>query len=333
MHKLAEVNYNIGEQNKDMSEARQPRDWKDTLAVFHYLQDWNPFCNDSSLRSIVTGVHAHLTVNVDTAHAVGATILNSMDGRTPDEETFKRKDQVVTLGTNNSVRIDWDDVQVDSLLLFQRLINVAQTSDELESAFKHELCSHPPALFYSSLLLREAHKPALADAIWRVSGTDVPADVPDYGSRYVVDGGALIQRIPWSHGFTYGCIFHQYTEYAKHNYRDAIVMFDGYCSTNTKGMTHQRRSKGIVGTTVTFTAGSPVTMKKEQFLANSENKQRFIFMLSEELKKNNCEVHDAWGDADLLIVMKAVQSANSSNTVFAGDDTDLLVLLCYQASI
>ena len=52
-------------------------------------------------------------------------------------------------------------------------------------------------------------------------------------------------------------------------------------------------------------------------------------MLSEELKKNNCEVHHASGDADLLIVMIAVQSANSSNTLLVGDDTDLLVLLCY----
>ena len=182
-------------------------------------------------------------------------------------------------------------------------------------------------------MLREAYKPALADVIWRLIGTDVPADVPDYGSRYVVDGGALIQRIPWSRGSTYGCILHQYTEYIKHNYRDAIVMFDSYGSTNTKYMTHQRRSNGNVGTTVTFTAGSPVTMKKEQFLANRQNKQRFIFILSEELKNNNCEVHHASGDGDLLIVMKAVQSANSNNTVFVSDDTDLLVLLCYHASI
>ena len=85
-------------------------------------------------------------------------------------------------------------------------------------------------------------------------------------------------------------------------------MFDGYASTNTKDMTHQRRSKGNAGTTVTFTADTPVTMKKEQFLANRQNKQRFIFMLSEELTKNYCEVHHASGDADLLIVMKAVQS-------------------------
>ena len=86
------------------------------------------------------------TVNINTAHAVGAPILNSIDRRTTDEHTFRRKDQVVTLGTNNSVRIDGDDVQDDPLLLFQRLITVAQTSDKLESAFKHELCCYPLAL-------------------------------------------------------------------------------------------------------------------------------------------------------------------------------------------
>ena len=128
---LKEVNFITGEQNKDMSEATQTRDWKDTLAVPHYLQDRNPFCNDSSLRSIFTGVHSHPTVNVDTEHAIGATVLNSMDGRTPDEHTFRRKDQVATIGTNNSVRIDGDDVQVDPLLLFQRLITVPRRQTNL----------------------------------------------------------------------------------------------------------------------------------------------------------------------------------------------------------
>ena len=245
------------------------------------------------------------------------------------------KTKLSLFAQKNSVRFDGDDVQVDPPLLVQRLITVAQTSDELESAFKHELCSYQPALFDSSLLLREAHKPALANAIWRLIGPGVPADVPDDGSRYVVDGGALIQRIPWSRWSTYGCIFHQYTDYVNHKSRDAIVVFDGFDSRpiNTKDMTHHRQSKWRDGTTMTFTADTPVTMKIKQFLANRKNKQRFIFMLSEELKKNNCEVHHAAEDADLLIVMKAVQSANSSNTVPVGDDTDLLVLLCYHASI
>ena len=89
-------------------------------------------------------------------------------------------------------------------------------------------------------------------------------------------------------------------------------------------MTHQRRSKGNAGKTVTFTGDTPVTMKKDQFLANRQNKKRFISTLSEELAKKNCETHHASGDANLLIVQKAV---------LVGDDTDLLVLLCYHASL
>ena len=56
-------------------------------------------------------------------------------------------------------------------------------------------------------------------------------------------------------------------------------------------------------------------------------------MLSEELTKTNCETRHGSGDADLLIVQKAVQSATVMNHCAVGDDTDLLVLLCYHASL
>ena len=56
-------------------------------------------------------------------------------------------------------------------------------------------------------------------------------------------------------------------------------------------------------------------------------------MLSTELEKNNCKTYHAPGDADLLIVQKAVQSATTSKTVLVGEDTDLIVLLCYHASL
>ena len=256
-----------------------------------------------------------------------------MDGKTPAEYAFKRKNQVVTLGIKSSVKIDGEQIQMDPQLLFQRLITVAQSSDELESAFKHELCSYPSALFDSSLLLREADKPALADAIWKHCETDIPADIPLDGIQYVLDGGALLQRIPWSCGSMYRDICHQYTEYVTRKYRDAIVVFDGCESSNTKDMTHQRWARGNAGATVTFTADMPITMKKEQFLANQRNKQRFIFMLSEELQKKNCKTHHASGDADFLIVQKAVKSATTTNTVLVGDDTDLIILLCYHASL
>ena len=76
-----------------------------------------------------------------------------MDGKTPAEYTFKRKNHAITLGMKSSVKIDGEQVQVDPQLLFQRLIAATQTSEELESAFKYELCSYPPALFDSSLQL------------------------------------------------------------------------------------------------------------------------------------------------------------------------------------
>ena len=98
-------------------------------------------------------------------------------------------------------------------------------------------------------------------------------------------------------------------------------------------MTHQRRLMSKIGATVTFTEKMHLTMTTSEFLMNKINKQRFVNMLGETLEKNNCKSYYASADADLLIVQKAVESATTMKTVLVGDDTDLLVLLCYHASL
>jgi len=45
--------------------------------------------------------------------------------------------------------------------------------------------------------------------------------------------------------------------------------------------------------------------------------------------QDNCLTYHAKGDADVLIVKTAVESARERNTVLVGGDTDLLVLLCF----
>ena len=75
-------------------------------------------------------------------------------------------------------------------------------------------------------------------------------------------------------------------------------------------MVHQRRAKGQAGIAVTFTEDMKLTMKKVNFLANSTNKQQFINMLGNYLEKK-CKVYHAPGDADLLIVQKAVESLSA----------------------
>ena len=131
------------------------------------------------------------------------------------------------------------------------------------------MCKEDLSLEYGTFfefLEREANKPALADAIWGLIGHHVPVDNVQDGSQYVLDGGALLQHIPWSHGSTYKDIIchHQYTDYVQKKYGKAVVVFDGYESSNTKDITHQRLSKGKLGTTEAFTADMIVTMKKEQ---------------------------------------------------------------------
>ena len=53
-------------------------------------------------------------------------------------------------------------------------------------------------------------------------------------------------------------------------------------------------------------------------------------MLSENLEAMGCQVIHATGDTNLLIAQTAVFVAFDNMTVVVADDTDVLILLCYQ---
>ena len=75
------------------------------------------------------------------------------------------------------------------------------------------------------------------------------------------------------------------------------------------------------------------TIMKDAFLSNKKNKQSFITLFSRTLEQNGCQTSHARGYADLLKVQTAIQSASASDTVLVGDDTDLLILLCFHTPI
>jgi len=111
-----------------------------------------------------------------------------------------------------------------------------------------------------------------------------------------------------------------------------LQLFDGYeGGPSTKDNTHLRRTKGIIGPDVDLTVTGRFHGKKANFLSNERNKHKFIQALSAKMEKSNIKVDHATGDADLLIVKTAVHQAKSTTTVLVGDDTDLLVLLCFHA--
>jgi len=91
--------YNTSEQQVEASDTRQKRDCKNTEQLVCFLRTRNPFCkDDTSLRSIVSGVVAHKSVNIENAGDIGQMILKSMQGKSINEYSFKRKQQATTCG-------------------------------------------------------------------------------------------------------------------------------------------------------------------------------------------------------------------------------------------
>ena len=155
------------------------------------------------------------------------------------EYVFKRANQVVTLNSKSSVKVDGDVIQIDPQLLFQRLTLVIKSRDSLEDVFRFELCSYPPALFSRTQFLREAHKPVLADAVWSFLPDQSIPGLPRE-LQYVLDSGALLQHIPWPKGATFREICTVYTEYVTRKYENAIVVFDSYRGKSTRNRDEPR---------------------------------------------------------------------------------------------
>ena len=294
MQELTDTTFITSEQHKDASNARQTRDNKDSVTLLGFLQDRNPFSPDPSLRNIVTGVVAEDRVNAADAKKVGKAIVDTMEGMDALTYTFKRNRQVVTMAHKLSVKVDDGTIHVDPQLLFQRLILVAgRVVDNVEDIFKYELCAYPAALFDASGFLREANKPPLADAIWAVAhGDDTPVLCEDESASmtYVLDGGSLLQRLPWQKEVTFDDLCQSYVDYVRRKYGTPTIVFDGYdTGPSTKDMTHLRRTRCAVSAKVNFSGGMPLKSTKEHFLSNNVNKQKFIIMLGEKLEDAGCK--------------------------------------------
>jgi hypothetical protein len=335
MQEVTDVGFYTSEQHKEETKARQERDQKDVLSIIDVMKDRSPFAGDANLRNIETGVGADRSVNADNAKGVGDKIIKSMEGKNILDFSFKRKDQVVTMSSKTSIKIDGETVHVDPQLLFQRCTTAANgLFDDISEIFKYELCNFPSSLFDANGFPREAHKSTLADIMWENTVNDDNLPEAQKDTYYVLDGGSLLHRIPWQRGIKFCDIIQTYLNYVQKHYPSATVVFDGYPDgPTTKDVAHIRRTNGINPLKVDFSEDMPCKLKKENFLANRFNKQRFIDMLGSRLRENNYTVVHASDDADVKIVLTAVECAKSRKVTVIGEDTDLLVLLCYHVDL
>ncbi|CAG2245843.1 unnamed protein product [Mytilus edulis] len=332
MQQLTGTGYKTSDQHIENSKTRMERDNKDSNLLTEFLTERNPFTNDKTLRNIETGMVADSDANADEAKTVGDKIIESIAGNLVSEISFKKKDQIVTLdakrpsGSNIS-----QQPQVDPQLMFQRLTAVGQDSlNNTAELFEYELSSFPSSLFEANGLPKQAAKATLADAIWNM-GDCQAQELPETNIVHVIDGGSLLYRIPWIKGQTFSQICMKYIDHIRKRFSNPTVVMDGYDSSSTKDITHLRRSKGIQSNTITFTRDMPLRVKKETFLLNQSNKQRFVEMLIDTFQEHSIEAIQAKEDADLLIVRTAVEKSTRQEVVIYGEDTDLLILLCHLA--
>ena len=266
MQDITKVKYENSEQHKETTKARVIKDYTDATTICRYLSERNPFNGDECLLSLETGEVSDSTVHAHQAKLVGYGIIQKMIGLSAFTHSFKRKDMVVIMKSKSKVIICIDDqvIPVDSQLLFQRLLATAGGEDsDLESELQYELSTIPASLFGKDGLLKEAHKPQLADAIWKISGSGNTV-IPD-GVTFVLDGGSLLQRLSWSKGQIFNTICKMYVDYVIRKYGvNSIVLCDGYPEElSVKDTAHLGRSKGKVVRLVKFSGSMKLSVKKE----------------------------------------------------------------------
>ena len=329
----------LGEQHKSIGKTRLKRDIEDTENIISRLTEISPYNENEFFINITNGSVADKSANVDDFYSLGSTVVSKMYGQNIFEYTFKRKDKVKTMSSKTKIDKK-NEIEIDPALLFQRLLVVANASTiSPNDVFSYELCSYPPAIFESSIMLRKGDKPKIVESIVNhVSSTLTNTeckDVTNTAVKYVLDRGSLLHRKigEWNKNSSYLDIANAYVEFVKADYGEAIIVFDGYMSgPSTKDNTHLRRSTKGVSRLINFSPEMKFQGNKSSFLVNVRNKTKIIQLIGSQLEKENCKVVYAEEDADVDVAVIACNESMSNNVIVVGEDSDLLVLLLYYST-
>ena len=288
---------------------RSPRRQKQSM-------NYKPFTADYSVN-LATADIADNNVNVHETQELAENLYKGIPGFILFDFTYEKEES--------------EKIHMDSTLLFERL-NAAYSPAELSAAFRYELSPQPMSLFDKDGLMNKADKRKLKATLRSIVGQcsdEIPNNV-----QYIVDGGYLLYKVPWSVRQTIQQITENFKSYIKARYGEHhTVVFDGgYLQASTKDTVHIRRAKQRVKKKLQPCLNNNSTINRREFLLNYTNKQAFLLSLGSALEKSGIHIIHADGDADLLIVKTALEKAKYHSTVIVGEDIDLLILALHYFS-
>ena len=141
---LAQNQNKTSDQHEDLGKNRLQRDYNDLQKLITWLdyQSHDPFDpNRTKLQALDSGLIAAESVTSDDAESIGMCIQRSLDNVSLSEASVKRSQQAVTLASlKPSVKVGNQQVVIDPMVLFSRLIVLLQRNDDIVSPCKSSVC-------------------------------------------------------------------------------------------------------------------------------------------------------------------------------------------------
>ena len=200
MQDFTGTKYQASDQYKGTAQARITRDHSDGLKILWYLQERDPFTAEKNLINLAVGEVADESVNVHRAFEIRKSLSMKWVISYFSVFSFNRKDKVVPMNTKSSISIEGKKIRVNSALLCQRLI-VVYSLEGLSTVFGYKLSARPMLFFDKDDLMNEADKPKLKYALSKLLHETVHV-IPS-NSKYVLDDGSYLHKVPWTFGHTF----------------------------------------------------------------------------------------------------------------------------------
>lgn len=308
-----------GPLHKDLSKTRMMRDAEAISLVFKWLEENNPFDHNREkdlLVSFSTGFTSTSddAVNAETAADVGREMQVKLDGQSVTT-TMEVKFKVQTLSSLRKLpKVNEKKLYLNSLMLFNRLIIIAQRDMTVETSLKYELTPLPLSLFSNKdQRMNKPNKAGFSNTSLKEL-TNVLELTDQQCCNLVVDGGWLLYMVKWEQGQTWQEIADSYLRYVRgigRCSRKITVVFDGYGS-SPKDHDHSRRNNNSCCNLQIRPDMIHLTPKKK-YLDNFHNKDQLINLLCSTFRNHQINVEHCDNDADTLIASTALADSKENS--------------------
>ena len=222
----------------------------------------------------------------DSAESVGLNLHKKLDNVSMRDAKIKRSEMIIGLNSKtNKVNVEKKAVPINPSVLFTRLSALAGREDNVEKYFDFELTTYPMSLFKDGVM-RKPDKASLRNLLL---GSESITTSPEVR---VIDGGSLLHHVFWPSNVTFRDLLDHYVKSVRKDYGTCHIVYNGYSIPSVKDQEHVRRSAKLKSKDIKFTLDMKVSVKREDFLSNTNNKTLFISKLSELLENDGQTVTD-----------------------------------------